>query len=65
MPKLKTISSAKKRFKRNAKGRIVHRKSNRSHMLTKKSNKRKRHLRGLHEVKSVDKAMSERMLRGS
>lgn len=65
MPKLKTISSAKKRFKMNKKGLIKHRKSNRAHILTKKANKRKRQLRNLHGVKAADKAMTKRMLQGS
>lgn len=65
MPKLRTISSAKKRFKMNSKGQLRHRKSNRSHILTKKGTKRKRNLRGLHNVHEADKAMTKRMLQGS
>lgn len=65
MPKLKSVSSAKKRFKMKGKGRIVHRKSNRAHILTKKATKRKRQLRNLHAVKDADKAACQRMLQGS
>ena len=65
MPKLRTFSSAKKRFKVSSKGRIKHRKSNRSHILTKKATKRKRHLRDMKLVSPADKAMTMRMLQGS
>ena len=44
MPKMKTKSGAAKRFRRTAKG-YKHRQSFRSHILTKKSAKRKRQLR--------------------
>ena len=42
MPKVKTNSSAKKRFKVTANGKITHAKSFKRHILTKKSKKRKR-----------------------
>ena len=42
MPKVKTNSSAKKRFKVTGTGKITHQKSFKRHILTKKSNKRKR-----------------------
>ncbi len=45
MPKLKTKRSAAKRFKITATGKIKRRKAYHSHILTKKSRKRKRHLR--------------------
>jgi large subunit ribosomal protein L35 len=45
MPKLKTNRAAAKRFKFTAKGKIKHRKAFRSHILNKKTTKRKRHLR--------------------
>ena len=45
MPKVKTNSSAKKRFKVTATGKITHQKSFKRHILTKKSKKRKRSLR--------------------
>ena len=45
MPKVKTNSSAKKRFKVTASGKIKHAKAFKRHILTKKSKKRKRHLR--------------------
>jgi large subunit ribosomal protein L35 len=44
MPKMKTHSGAKKRFKLTAKGKVRARHSFTSHMLEHKSAKRKRHL---------------------
>lgn len=45
MPKLKTHSSSKKRFKITATGKVKRAKAYKSHILTKKSTKRKRNLR--------------------
>lgn len=45
MPKMKSSSAAKKRFKKTATGKFKRRKAYRSHILTSKSKKRKRHLR--------------------
>ena len=45
MPKLKTHRGAKKRFSFTAGGKIRRRKANASHILTKKSRKRKRNLK--------------------
>ena len=55
MPKMKTNRAAAKRFKFTAKGKIKHRKAFRSHILTKKDTKRKRHLRkdGLIDASNV------------
>ena len=44
MPKVKTNSSAKKRFKVTGTGEITYQKSFKRHILTKKSKKRKRNL---------------------
>ena len=44
MPKMKTHSGAKKRFKLTAKGKVKGRHPFTSHILEKKSPKRKRHL---------------------
>lgn len=44
MPKLKTHKGAQKRFKITAKKKAVHKKANKSHILTKKTSKRKRNL---------------------
>ncbi len=45
MPKMKSDSGAKKRFRRTAKGKFKRHKAFRSHILSSKSSKRKRHLR--------------------
>ena len=45
MPKLKTHRGAKKRFSFTASGKIKRCKANGSHILTKKSRKRKRNLK--------------------
>ena len=46
MPKAKTHRGAAKRFKPNkAETRLKHRRTNRNHILTKKAQGRKRHLR--------------------
>lgn len=45
MPKVKTNSSAKKRFKVTGTGKITHQKAFKRHILTKKSTKRKRNMR--------------------
>jgi large subunit ribosomal protein L35 len=53
MPKIKTNRSAAKRFKKTGTGKFVYRKSHASHILTKKTTKRKRTLRKGH---IIDKA---------
>ena len=54
MPKMKTHRGAAKRFKKTASGKIVRSRSNKQHILTKKSSKRKRRLRKDAVVASVD-----------
>jgi len=44
MPKMKTHSGAKKRFKITGSGRVKRKHAFKSHILTKKAKKRKRHL---------------------
>jgi len=60
MPKMKTVSGAAKRFKKTANG-FKHKQSHRSHILTKKSTKRKRKLRGMLQVAKSDIALVKRM----
>jgi large subunit ribosomal protein L35 len=60
MPKMKTNRASAKRFKATANGKLKREKSYRSHILTKKSAKRKRKLR---TATIVDKADSKRMKR--
>ena len=45
MPKMKTSRAAAKRFKTTGTGKLVRNKAYKSHILTKKSPKRKRNLR--------------------
>lgn len=45
MPKLKSHSASKKRFKITGTGKVKRNKAYKSHILTKKSTKRKRNLR--------------------
>ena len=45
MPKQKTSRAAAKRFKKTGTGKIVRNKAYKSHILTKKTQKRKRNLR--------------------
>lgn len=63
MPKVKTNSSAKKRFKVTATGEITYQKSFKRHILTKKSTKRKRSLRKKGVVNAANKDFVMRLLR--
>ena len=55
MPKSKTHKGTKKRMKVTATGKLVHRRPFGSHLLTKKSSKRKRQLRKSSTVGAQDK----------
>ena len=48
--KMKTHKGAKKRFKVTASGKVKRGKAGRSHILTKKTSKRKRHMRRAGEI---------------
>jgi len=50
VPKMKTHRGAAKRFKVSAGGKVMRRRSEKSHILTKKTTKRKRRLRRSAEV---------------
>jgi large subunit ribosomal protein L35 len=62
MPKLKTNRGAAKRFRKRAGGSFKRRQGFRNHILTKKSTKRKRHLRSPSEVHEADTKSVERLL---
>lgn len=62
MPKMKTKSSAKKRFKVLGSGKIVRAKAFKRHILTKKTTKAKRQLRGTTTINSRDVAAVSKML---
>ncbi|WP_028115408.1 50S ribosomal protein L35 [Ferrimonas senticii] len=62
MPKMKSHRGAAKRFKKTASGGFKRKQSHLRHILTKKSTKRKRHLRAAAMVAKVDVASVRRML---
>ena len=62
MPKIKTNRGAAKRFRKTGGGGFKRNQSHRRHILTKKSSKRKRHLRDDVQVTGADTAMVRRML---
>ena len=62
MPKMKTKSAAKKRFKLTASGKVKRASAFRSHILTSKTKKRKRKLRLGGMVAKVDEKNVKAML---
>jgi large subunit ribosomal protein L35 len=62
MPKMKTNSSAKKRFKLTGTGKITRKNAYMSHILTKMSTKRKRNLTTTSLVSEADMGNVKRML---
>jgi large subunit ribosomal protein L35 len=62
MPKMKTHRAAAKRFRRTATGKLKRNKANKSHILAKKSRKRKRRLRKSALVAPSDMRRVKRML---
>ncbi|MBN2232153.1 MAG: 50S ribosomal protein L35 [Deltaproteobacteria bacterium] len=62
MPKIKSNSGARKRFKTTGSGKIVRRKAYASHLLSSKSRKRKRKLRQGAIVDASNVRGIERML---
>jgi large subunit ribosomal protein L35 len=62
MPKLKSNKGALKRFKKTASGGFKAKQSHLRHILTKKSSKRKRHLRSKNLVHKNDVSLIQRML---
>lgn len=62
MPKMKSNSGAKKRFKLTGSGRIKRKQAFKRHILTKKSQKTKRELGQTALVAQVDEARVKKML---
>jgi large subunit ribosomal protein L35 len=62
MPKIKTHRGAAKRFNKTASGKVTRSKAYTSHILTSKTTKRKRGLRGTTTVDAVDEARITRMI---
>ena len=63
MPKMKTHSGAKKRFKVTARGKLRGRHAMTSHILEKKSSKRKRRLAGPVRISAQDRPRVKALLR--
>ena len=62
MPKIRTNRAAAKRFKKTGTGKIVRAKAFKSHILTKKSPKRKRALRQDTVVNAISISALKRMM---
>ena len=62
MPKLKTHKGARKRFKVTAKKKVLHSQANKSHILTKKTSKRVRHLGKKSVASKADRKAIKTML---
>lgn len=62
MPKMKTHRGAAKRFRKTAGGKIKRQRAYKSHILAKKSRKRKRRLRQSSLVAASDERRVKRML---
>ena len=62
MPKMKTHRGAAKRFKKTGSGRVKRNHSHHRHILTKKSAKRKRYLRGAALIAPADEKRVKRLI---
>ena len=62
MPKMKTHSGAKKRFKKTGTGKITHERAGRRHLLESKSSKRTRRLASEEQLSPGDTKKAKRML---
>lgn len=62
MPKMKTNSGAKKRFRVTKNGKVLCARGNKSHLLEKKTAKRKRALRGVGSLHETEAVRAKRML---
>ena len=62
MPKMKTHSGAKKRFKLTGTGKVMRRRANRNHLLEHKPTKRTRRLDGTVVASKSDEAKIKKLL---
>ncbi|SUZ69749.1 uncharacterized protein METZ01_LOCUS22603 [marine metagenome] len=62
MPKLKTHRGAAKRFKRTGTGKFIRSKAFKQHIMTSKTTKQKRGMRGTTTVAASDTAKLQQML---
>ena len=65
MPKMKTHSGAKKRFRKTATGKLRGRHAFSTHILEKKSPKRKRHFADPVEISRADRSRVTKLLGGA
>lgn len=65
MPKMKTHSGAKKRFKLTGSGKLRHRRANLGHLNSHKPATRLRRLKGTKDVAGADLGQAKRLLGGS
>lgn len=64
MPKMKTNRGAAKRFRVTGTGKIKYKRSHARHILTKKTRKRKRQMRGTSIISGPDTKRLHRLLQG-
>ena len=64
MPKMKSHSGTKKRYRRTGTGKLMRAKANKSHILAKKTTKRKRGFRQETEIAPADKKVINQRLAG-
>jgi large subunit ribosomal protein L35 len=64
MPKQKTHSGAKDRFRVTRNGKVLHKKTNKNHILEKKSSTRKRRLSSGGQLDGGDAAQVKKLLSG-
>ena len=62
MPKMKTKRAAAKRYKVTGTGKIMRMKANKSHILNKKSTKRKRNLRKQREMDATNVKVARKLI---
>lgn len=62
MPKMKTHSGAKKRFKVTGTGKLRHRQANLGHLNEHKSSRRTRRLKGTKEMAAADVKQAKKLL---
>lgn len=65
MPKQKTHSGAKDRFRVTKTGKVLHEHMNMNHILEKKSSKRKRRLNGDGQLTGADAQQIKKLLNGN
>jgi large subunit ribosomal protein L35 len=63
MPKMKTHSGAKKRFRTTGSGKVVHRKAGKTHLNEHKPSKRLRRIDAFGELKGGDAKTIKKLLR--